>query len=160
MLMFQLRLEFAFDCAAAPGDTKACRNGIASKSTVMEPGVATENLKVVEVPTFEDPLASFGDVTVPASARVMAFPVVAVSNSAGFASCVFQSSHRRGPYGHDSPMALERRVDRRRSLLRNRKMFFMKLMTFDHILPNWLKGSQTYMQGNFSRFNASFSQTT
>ena len=26
-------------------------------------------------------------------------------NPAGFASCVFQSSHRRGPYGHDSPMA-------------------------------------------------------
>src|SRR5689334_14850126 len=73
MLMFQLRLEFAFDCAAAPGDTKACRNGIASNSTGMEPGVATENLKVVEVPTFEDPLASFGDDTVPASARVMAF---------------------------------------------------------------------------------------
>jgi hypothetical protein len=81
-------------------------------------------------------------------------------NPAGFASCVFQGSHRRGPYGHDSPMALERRVDRRGSLLRDRKMFFMKLMTFDHILPNWLKGSQTYMQGNLSRFNASFSQTT
>jgi hypothetical protein len=46
------------------------------------------------------------------------------------------------------------------SLLRDRKMFFMKLMTFDHVLPNWLKGSQTYMQSNLSRFNASFSQTT